>query len=358
MSDTEVQPAPEAGAGNDDVRAAVVAAYEQHHPDTDVGPDNGPEIAAAPAEDVPTTDRPRNERGQFIKADGTVDETVTQPEAETVPDADPAADKPEPASTPIEPPTSWSAEAKAEWSKLSPAVQQAVFKRDMEINEGGRRWSEEKRAVETMLDPIRQQAARTGLSFDEGFKRLVDMSTWMERDPHSAIRALAQSYGVNLAQTPTEAPQAQQPAAVPRADPVVQQLQTELVSLKDMIEQQQKAEAQSSIETFAKAQGHEHFETVKGTMGQLIASGQAADLQDAYDKAVWLDPNIRSSLIAAQTASAEAERRARETAAADKARRGAISLSGSPAGAGVPVNKPEYATVEEATRAAWAQYAN
>lgn len=361
--ETEVQPAPATGAGNDDVRADVVAAIEQLRGPSDTAPEPEQEIAAATSEDAAPFERPRNERGQFIRADGTVD---TEAEAQRVPDADPSADKPEVPSTAPEPPTSWSADAKAEWLKLSPALQQAVIKRETEINEGGRRWSEEKRAVETMLDPIRQQAQRTGLSFDEGFKRLVSMSEWMERDPSAAIRALAQSYGVNLAQPQTgmqpppvvPQPPQQQPVAQPslRDDPVVQQLTAQLSSLKEMVAQQHRSEAESSIQSFATAQGHEHFEAVKASMGQLIGTGQATDLQDAYDKAIWLDPTIRSSLIAAQTAKAAEEKRAAEQAAVKKARAGSLSLNGSPVGAPAASAKPEYETVREAAQAAYAQH--
>jgi len=356
--ETEVQPAPATGAGNDDVRADVVAAIEQLRGPSDTAPEPEQEIAAATSEDAAPFERPRNERGQFIRADGTVD---TEAEAQRVPDADPSADKPVVPSTAPEPPTSWSADAKAEWLKLSPALQQAVIKRETEINEGGRRWSEEKRAVETMLDPIRQQAQRTGLSFDEGFKRLVSMSEWMEREPHAAIRALAQSYGVNLAQPqtgmqpPPVVPQ-QQPQQNQQPDPVVYELQTKLNGLMGMLQQQQKAEAQSSIQSFASAPGHEHFDAVKGIMGQLIETGQAADLPDAYDKAIWLDPTIRSSLIAAQTAKAAEEKRAAEQAAVKKARAGSLSLNGSPVGTPAVGAKPEYETVRAAAEAAYAQH--
>ena len=157
--ETEVQPAPATGAGNDDVRADVVAAIEQLRSVPDA-PEPEQEIAAATSEDAAPFERPRNERGQFIRADGTVD---TEAEAERVPDADQEQEQPAERPTASEPPLFLSADAKAEWAKTPSAIQAALIKRDADANEGGRRWSEEKRAVETMLDAIRQQAQRTGL---------------------------------------------------------------------------------------------------------------------------------------------------------------------------------------------------
>ena len=351
MPDTEVQPGPETGAGDDDVRADVLAAIQQlkAEPETPA-PDTGADPAAAPSEADASAERPRNERGQFIKADGTVD---TEAEAaRTVSDADPAPDKPEQPSTAAEPPKSWSADVKAEWSKLPPAVQQAVIKRENEINEGGRRWSEEKRTYDEMLAPVREQAQRAGVDEREGLNRLLSASAFLERDPANAIAWLAKAYGVDLSKPTNSNAQPQPPA-----DPVIAKLHQEVSGLKSTLQQREVAEARSAIEAFAKSPGHEHFEAVKATMGNLITSGQATDLNDAYEKAIWLDPGIRPQLIAAQTASELASRRAAEKAAADKARAGALSLSGSPVGGPVPQAPQEYETVRDAVKAAFRQHA-
>lgn len=348
--DTEVQPAPETGAGNDDVRADVLAAIQQLKSDPETpAPDTGAEPAAATSEVDASPERPRNERGQFIKADGTVD---TEAEAaRTVPDADPAPDKLEQPSTAVEPPKSWSADVKAEWSKLPPAVQQAVLKRETEINEGGRRWSEEKRQYDEVLSPVRGLAQQHGVDERETINRLLSANEWLERDPKGALAAFAKAYGVDLnAPTNSNAPQRQ-------ADPRIAQLHQEVSGLKTTLQQREIAEASSAIESFASSPGHEHFETVKARMGQLMEAGQATSLNDAYEQAIWLEPTIRPQLIAAQTASDLAARRASEKATADKARAGALSLNGSPVGGPAPQAQPEYETVRDAVKAAWRQHA-
>lgn len=345
MPDTEVQPAPEAGAGNDDVRADVLAAFAKlkDEPET-------PEPAAATSDGDASPERPRNERGQFTKAEGAEEPAAVA--AEPVPDADPAPDKPEQPSTAAEPPKSWSADVKAEWSKLSPAVQQAVLKRETEIDAGGRRWSEEKRQYDEVLTPVRGLARQHGVDERETINRLLSANEWLERDPKAAITAFAQAYGVDLG-TPTNSNAQPQP----QADPRIARLHDEVTGLRQTIQQRETAEAASAIEGFAAAPGHEHFEAVKVRMGQLMGSGQAQSLDEAYEQAIWSDPTIRSQLIAAQTAQAATERRAAEQAAVAKAKAGSLSLSGSPVGTAAPVARQQYDTVEEAARAAYRQLA-
>ncbi len=331
MIDTEVQPGPEMDAGNDDVHADVRAAFAQHQAE-DTQADTG---EAAPA------DRSRNERGQFApKQDG----ADTGDTAKPLSDADKPSEQRDTPSTAVEPPTSWSAEAKTEWSNLSPALQQAVLKRENEINEGGRRWSEERRTYDEMLSPVREAAQRAGVDEREGLQKLIAANDFLERDPENAIRWLAQSYGVDLSKPPSQAPQQ-------RPDPVVSQLSQRIQQLEGSLSAREQAELNTQIERFKSEPGHEHFDAVKAEMGKLLQSGMASTMQDAYDRAVWSNPDLRAALLADQKASADAADREKAKQAADRARRGAISATGSPAGQPAPA-KIDYDTVEDAARAA------
>lgn len=342
MTETEVQPGPETDAGNDDVASDVRAAIEQ------LKGEQPTEQAAAPddgaREEQAAPERARNERGQFTKAEGA---EAGEP-AQQIPDADPASEQQvEPSNAP-QPPTSWSAEAKAEWSNLSPALQQAVAKRESEMSSGAQRWSEEKRAYDDMLSPVRQAAQRAGVDEREGLQKLIAANEYLERDPHNAILWLAQAYGVDLSKPPSQQPQT-------RPDPVVNQLQQRLEQLEGTLTAREQAELSSQISAFAAQPGHEHFETVKAQMGHFMVTGQANDMQTAYDMAVWANPTTRQLMLSGQTASAEAARKAKEKETAQRARQGAISATGSPAVAPTGA-KREYDTVEDAVRAAFAQH--
>ncbi len=306
------------------------------------------ETAAAPAADAHVQERQRNERGQFIKADGSVDAD----QSPTVPDADPAPVTPVQPSTAVEAPKSWSADAKADFGKLPPAVQAAVLKRESEIDNGGQRWSEEKRRYEEAFAPVREASTRHRVEPAEVIKRLSAANDFLERDPGNAIRWLADAYKVDLSKLSTE-PQSPRP----QADPLVAQLSDRFSSVEAYIESQQQGGINSQLEAFKSAPGHEHFETVKVAMGKLMLAGLATDMQSAYDQAVWALPDTRASMLTAQTAGNDAARKAREQEAAAKARRGAISAFGSPnGGAGPPIIRSDpNATAVDDARAAYHQ---
>ena len=102
--------------------------------------------------------RVRGPDGKFIaKAAETVQDTPDQP-SEAV--ADPAV------KLAIRAPASWSPAAKATFDKLPPEVQQAVAKREQEIDHGLRRKSEEVKRyepLEQVLAPRRAQWAAQGM---------------------------------------------------------------------------------------------------------------------------------------------------------------------------------------------------
>lgn len=324
---TEAQTALATDAVSDDVHADVRAAVEALS--------NPPE-----PDDGGTAERARNERGQFARADS----AVTQQPAEQISDADPAQGNIQQPSQAMEVPTSWSADAKAKWATLDPSIQAEIVRRERNMSDGGQKWSEEKRGYEEILSPVRAVAQKYGVNEREGLHRLLAANEFLERDPPAAIAWLAQSYGLdlsNLQQTLQERPQ---------VDPAVLHLSQELNSLKASLQERESQEVNSELSRFASAQGHEHFEEVRVLMGHLMQTGQADGLQDAYDKAVWATPTIRSNLLASQSTNQQAQQKAREQV--ERAKRGALSVVGSPSSGIIPVQKQEYETVEEAARAA------
>lgn len=105
----------------------------------------------------------------------------------------------------------------------------------------------------------------------------------------------------------------------------VRQLQGQFQTYQQQTQQQQQAEMQRTLSDFA-AQ-HEHFEAVRQTMGQLLDSGLAQDLQTAYDTALKLPQHSDIAEAVAQQQAAEAERKKVEEAAAAAARARAKTTS-------------------------------
>jgi hypothetical protein len=141
---------------------------------------------------------------------------------------------------------------------------------------------------------------------------------------------IAQEYGIPFAQPETD-PYADPLQPNGQAYPVVHDLQSQVRQLQTQLQTyQQQAQAstqqqlQSTVEQFSKATHadgspkHPWFSTVKTAMGQLMASGEAQTLEDAYAKAV---KPIEDRLAAevAQRQKAAAEKQAQEVARARKA---------------------------------------
>jgi hypothetical protein len=92
-----------------------------------------------------------------------------------------------------------------------------------------------------------------------------------------------------------------------------------------------KRDTETQVDAFLSDPANAHADDVLDDMIALINAGRATSLQDAYDAACWMRPDIRQQLIS-QTAQAPVrEQQAQRAAAADQARRASRSISGSSA---------------------------
>lgn len=295
----------------------------------------------------------RDNRGRFAKKDpaapvdpAAVVDTTSKDNAESNISTAPK---------PAEAPAGWTTEAKAEWLKLTPAVQQAVIKRETEISEGGRRWSEEKRTYEETLAPLRTAAQKYGLPEKEGLQRLLVANDFLERDPAAAIDWLAKSYGVQIQINGVSQPQQPQAQQQPYVDPNLAVVTQELNTIKATLAEREAAEIEQTINSFRNDQ-HPHFDKVRATMGQLITAGKAANMEEAYEQAIWLDPEIRAGLITAQSAKTAEEAKAKALEQVSKARKAGVSVpGGSPANGSVSTTPQKFSDGREAARAAMDQ---
>lgn len=363
----------------DDLRASIEAQFDAiSGSDAESGGGDGggtpaavqDEPAATPGDTVPAAgDRARGPDGKFIsKAEGAPepdrkgDRDKAAAPADIVPAAKTEPDKAsaQPASPPADaPPAGWPPDAKAEWSKLSPALKAAVLKREAEISAGGQQWSEQRRQYERVLSPVAQEAAKLGMSTEQGLNALLAAHHALNRDPQQAIRSLAQQYGVDLATLAGSPPADPQRETVQPVQPdiralVQQAVQPILAPFQQRWDDEARRQADAStafVTTFAEAPGHEHFNAVADEIMALVPLIKQANpawsreqvLQDAYDRATYANPTVRTSILAeeerrrastlaAQQAKADEERRNQARAHAAKARTAASSVTGSRTG--------------------------
>jgi hypothetical protein len=219
---------------------------------------------------------------------------------------------------PAEPPKSWTPEAKAEWQKLAPRLQEAVLKREMEITNGQQQYSDERkrlRELDTIIAPRREYYQRYGFKNDAAaINHLFALSDEFERDPGGAVKRTLQSM------PPAHAEQVRQALGVAQSGPSQQQIQ-ERMAAAAVAEAEARGAAKAEVRHWEKTAG-EHYGLVKPLMQQLLETGAAVDLNDADAKACAQTPAVQS-IEQQKRASVRRERQVRASNA---------SLSGTPHG--------------------------
>jgi hypothetical protein len=238
------------------------------------------------------------------------------------------ADKLQPAAQgkPLEAPRSWPAADKAEFSKLPQSVRTRIIEREksMEaaIGKAGQTAEYGNRIKETFT-PYDAIITAEGGTHEKAIKELLNSAYILRRGtPIEKARMVADTmrrFGVDLRVLngqPQQQPQARQPD--------VQELVR--AELQKAQEQQQLTYAQREWQAFREDPAHPHCDLVAADMQAFLNSGRANGFQDAYEKAVWANPELRGALIEKSTEQKQADLKK----ANDAKRRAGLSLSGSP----------------------------
>ncbi len=348
------------------VRADLEAAMKAH-----AEPEVETEVAAPPVE-VETTEqkeeRARDEQGRFVAKDAGA-EAVARDKGVV---AGAEADKPAKAADPnsqangaglpqgdvaqqaraLAPPNGWTAEAKAVWHTLPKEVQEAAIKREQDVAKFTSKSDDERsfgreirQAVQPYMAMIQAEGSTPAAAVQQLLNTAYVLRSGSPEQTQQALMQIAQTYGIQLPQPG----QQQQPQS-----PLEQRLaQIERATReREQAELNQKQQAiQSELSAFAAEPEHQFFETVKAHMAALLREGAAKDLQDAYDQAVWANPETRATLLAQQRADEEQKRKAEAQAKAVLAKRKNVSITGGP-GSSAPSSAPVGRSIREELEAA------
>lgn len=276
---------------------------------TAAAPENGP---AAGAIDDPeaVAARIRDAQGKFSKpAADTADATTTAAPADATP-----VEQARPA------PNTWKKEAAAEWDKIPPGARAEIERREQDFHKGVEQYKERAQFAQTMeraMAPYMQTIQQLGVAPDRAIGELMAADHKLRHgSPQEKAQFAAQlfnSYGIDIAQAAN---------IVQNTDPSVfaaqneaQQLRAQLQNYQQTAQQQAEASLNSEIATFAADPSHSHFESVKGHMSALLQAGQAKDLADAYEQAIYANPTTRAAVLQ-QQAVAQREEAAKKAQAA------------------------------------------
>jgi hypothetical protein len=276
---------------------------------------------------IGTPERARGPDGKFLKREtvppASNDAALAPAPAAAVAPADPAKapTAPPAAGAADTAPATWTPAAKEKWTGLDPAIKSEVQRREREIEVGMSKASEVRRFGDSVMAefaPYAKILENEGATPQAAIRALLETSYTLRfgspEHKHALFHSLAQQYGIDLAK---------------QVDPEKARLQWELDSRQvndaRAASAQQDAlqrDVQGELEHFVNTAGHEHYPAVRTVMAGMIQAGVATTLQDAYDRACWADPQVRSALILADNA-----RRAQEQA---KNRNALLSVNGAP----------------------------
>jgi hypothetical protein len=295
-----------------DLRTALEEAFAEKA-------EESPEVKPEPTPEPEQTEQPRDEAGKFAK------------EIEPTEQTEPA---------PRKAPSSWKPAAQEAFLKadrgeaLTPEeiklLTAEAERRESDFHKGVSEFkshSERAKAYDAAIAPYQAHLQRLGVDAPTAISALMRADTILRTsDPVTKAQyfsQLAKEYGIDLNSV-------QEP---PQLDPQTNYLMSELQQLRNQqqlwqnqIQQQEQARANSELAKFVTAD-KVHFEAVRNDMADLLATGNAESLEEAYDTAVWMRKDIRQSLLDQQRA--EAQKKALEQAQAQKARTAAVSVKGS-----------------------------
>ena len=303
------------------LRDALSAAF-----DGDTSPEPAEPAPEAEAPEQPELDengQPRDDRGRWTKAQREhYDAQQREQQAAQEQQPEQAAQE-----LRLAPPPGWAPAAKAAYAKLPPEVQEAVARREQEINNGFAKLREYKG-----LDEYAEMAKASGTTLRDAFDRYKAAEDLLDRDFRGGVMQLCEMYGVHPMQLAQEFASMFSGQPQPSTDPQLGLLARELAGIKEFVrtlsterETNEKQAINGYVQQFS--QDKIYFEDVRKDMAHLIRTGQANDLDDAYDKACWMNPSIRDLLIKEQAAPQNAMARV------SQARRASGSLkTGAPAG--------------------------
>lgn len=219
-------------------------------------------------DELSSSDEPRAQRAE---------DTTDQPEKEA---PETAEDGHPPQS--IEPPNSWSADAKAKWSAIPPDLQTVIAERERQAHEQITRQGEIVSQYESVTSYLEQ--AYPGQDHAGMLTNLVNAQAIMDTDPVGGLKWLAESYGIDLAKQFGAQPGSEDDFSFndPRVDTLntqLQQTQSELRKAQQYIQQ---------LGGFVETQQRQQFEVRQTETAQAIetASKEHPYFNDLYNEIV------------------------------------------------------------------------
>ena len=176
--------------------------------------------------------------------------------------------------------------------------------------------------LETVFGARRDRLAAKGVeTIGQWLEGLAWLDEAMDENPASTLAAVAAVYGVDL-RSSQQAQSALSPAIMAR----VCKLERSYNDLTSYLREMQNRNFDNTLNAFGRQTDregnllHPHFEDVKQSICDLLKSGTIADIEEAYQSALWLNPSVRQELVQKQINS--------EAKAAEQSKKAVFALKG------------------------------
>lgn len=221
-------------------------------------------------------------------------------------------------------PSSWRKELSEKFGSLDPDVQEEILRREQDFHkgiEGFKQAADFGRAMDKAVTPYLATIQGLGVDAPTAVTYLLNLDHQLRHGDYGQKVSVAREIFKNFQIDPNDV-FGQQQQIDPSLAPVYQELQSlkaqqqqwhrQIQQEKAAQEHRELSELNSFVEHFA--QGKEHFDIVRDDMAALLQAGRAKDLQEAYDMAIFANPQTRATELAKQQeeARAEAKRKAEE----------------------------------------------
>jgi len=200
----------------------------------------------------------------------------------------------------VRPPSSWKKDLQERFSTLPPEFQAEINRRENDFHKGiaeyknAAEWTRQFEPLIPQLQELRQQYG----SESAGIKQLLDYSKQADTDPIGFIKWFADSRGINL--DGTGIPEQATNPTILALKQQVEQLSGYVQNERLTRQQQEEQQALQAIEAFKSKPESVHFDVLKADMAALLQAGQALSIEEAYDKALWMNPELRKTAISQQ----------------------------------------------------------
>lgn len=194
-------------------------------------------------------------------------------------------------------PQSYKKEYADKFGTLPPDYRKYLHEREKEYQQGV---SQYRNRVKWLDDAFNERKERLGsfANAQEYMQTLIAFADALDANPQQVLSNLHEVYDLNAGKEKNEA------GDIPQA------IAAQLNSIQSYLVAQAQAEANRNFTAFSEAKDdvgnlkYPYLEDVKPEMANMFKTGTAKTLEEAYERAIWTNPEIRAKLIEAQSKAA------------------------------------------------------